>query len=144
MTFEMEGLNKTNCPPWLLLLSFAERSHRVVLCLAIISGMVSGAIFPIFAVLLGNMFKAFSDHGSEQLAPEDFGSAVAQNTTYLVVFAVMSWLLHAAFFTLSSIFGDLQGNSARIQVYDRVLHKEMAWLDTRKHGLSSLLIDLQR
>jgi ATP-binding cassette subfamily B (MDR/TAP) protein 1 len=40
-------------------------------------------------------------------------------------------------------FGELQARTARREIFDSMLEKEMEWYDSREDGIGSLLIRLQ-
>ena len=126
------------------LFAFTQRSHRIILALAIFGDIVSGAVFPIFALLLGDSFKALSDYGAGSASVQELNDAVVQNVTLLAVFAFATWISHTAFFTFSQTFGEMQVRTARRRVFNGLINRHVASFDMLGDGTSNAIFRLQR
>ena len=126
------------CSHWKPLFTFTQLDHRRTLTIAIITGIGSGALFPILAIFLGYIFSAFSDYGANRICVFVFVSRVSLYARYLCVFAMASWILHVSFFASSQTFGDLQAVVAQTQTFNGMLLREMAWFDHHNFGARTL------
>ena len=113
-------------------------SHRRTLAIASVSGIMSGALFPLFAILLGHMFSAFSEYDSGHIHVTILRSRVTTNAIYLCLFAMASWILRTTFFIYSQRFGELQAMAARLDIFDGMLLREMVWFDRHNLGAATL------
>ena len=122
---------------------FTGESHRLILELALLLEVASGAIFPLFAVILGRSFKTYAEYGTGNINEDAFFDRIADTSKLLLVFAGSSWLLHAVAYILSHIFGEIQVGKANERVFGALLRKEQGWFDTRENGLRALLYGIQ-
>ena len=124
---------------WRSLFEFMNRRHAGVLAVAILLSIASGIVVPTLAYFLGRIFNLFADYAVKQITGATFSSKVSRYCLYLVALGSANWLLNGGFFAFWVAFGELQANSARQKLYDAMLHKEIAWYDTRRSGMSAII-----
>jgi ATP-binding cassette subfamily B (MDR/TAP) protein 1 len=125
------------------LFSFTTRKHIPVLAIAVTAGIVAALCLPAMAIVFGLIFRQFSDFGAGKLTGTVFLRNVSKYCMYLVAFGSISWLANSIYFMCFLTFGELQAHSARDQIFNALLLKNMAWYDTRDTGVAAFLSDIQ-
>ena len=128
---------------WRCLYNCITKNHTWPFALAMLFSVVSGMIIPALAVFLGMIFEAFTKYGGQSISGSDL---VKQTSAYgkgLVALGCISGLFNAIFFMCWIIFGELQARGARGETFDKMLDKNMAWIDTRSFGVEALVSQLQ-
>lgn len=128
---------------WRCLYRFTTKNHTWSFALAMLFSVISGMIIPALAVFLRLIFEAFTKYGGQSISGSDL---VKQTSAYgkgLVALGCISGLLNAVFFMCWIIFGELQARGARGETFDKMLDKNMAWIDTRSFGVEALVSQLQ-
>lgn len=128
---------------WKSLFSFTSRSNVSPLILGLGLAIASGLLTPAFSILLGKVFDSFAAYGAGNIEGQDLVGRVSMDGLYLLALGMASWFLNGTYFMFWFIFGELQAKSARNQLYEAMLVKDMEWFDMRKDGVSALLSRLQ-
>lgn len=135
--------NSTVHASWWSLFTFTSKSHSHVLIAAIVLSIAAGVVAPTSAVIFGKIFEAFTSYGASQINGSELVGQVSRYGIGLVVLGCTSGVLNAAFFMSWLIFGEIQAKSARKKLFDSILYKDMAWFDSHKCGIETLVSRLQ-
>lgn len=130
-------------PSWRSILHFTLRIHLIPLAAALILTALSGVIIPAVAIILGKAFDAFAQYGSNKITGPDLVEQITWYAVALTVLGCASGILNGGFFTIWISFGELQAKSAREQLFNEMLEKEIEWYDLRKAGINTLISRLQ-
>lgn len=128
---------------WKALFAFTTTSHIAVLLSALASAAIAAATLPVFSVIYGLVFGAYSDYGAEKLDGDGLLSEVTRLCLIMTGIAAASWILNSIFFFLFLLLGELQAKSARTRVFDALIQKDMAWFDMRESGIAAFLPTIQ-
>ena len=128
---------------WWSLFNFTSKLHTVCLTLAILLSVVSGAIIPTLAVLLGKLFDTFTAYGAKHTSGPDLLTQASELAVALIALGSASGILNGLYFTSWVIFGELQAKSASEELFDGMVDKDMAWYDTHTTGIETLISRLQ-
>lgn len=130
-------------PSWRTILHFTLRSHLIPLAVALILTALSGVIIPAVAVILGKAFNSFAQYGSNKITGPDLVGQISWYAVALTVLGCASGILNGGFFTFWISFGELQAKSAREQLFNEMLEKEIEWYDLHRAGIITLISRLQ-
>lgn len=128
---------------WRSLNNFTDKAHIIPLILALILSVASGVVVPALAIFLGKIFDVFTSFGAGEISGPDLVKKVSTYGIALAGLGSASGLLHAGYFMLWLVFGELQAKSAREKLFDAMLEKDMAWYDMRKAGIDTLISRMQ-
>ncbi|KAI9702276.1 MAG: hypothetical protein M1820_006208 [Bogoriella megaspora] len=134
---------ESHVAPWRALFAFTTKKHLTVLALAIIFSFISAANIPAKAYLLGKTFNVFTTYGAGTITATELKEHVGKYCTYLAIVGLVNWATSAAFFMCWLVFAELQAKTARDEVFEGLLGKEMEWYDTRPNGISATIPRLQ-
>ena len=129
---------------WMPLLIFTQPSHRRILAAASLFEVLSGGAFPLFTIILGQTFNAYAQLGVGAIDHDEFASKVISSSTYLAMYAAVTWLLHAMACVSGHIFAELQTESVRLRTFDALLRRDQTWFDTCGHGIRATVHKIQR
>ena len=124
---------------WHFLFNFTSKRDSIPFLLALTSSVAAGIIAPILAVFLGHIFDLFTNSGAGEISGNILLRKVSMNAVILAVLGTASGFLHASYFMLWLIFGELQGKHARERLFDCLVEKDMGWFDMRTEGIDTLL-----
>ena len=117
---------------WKALFFFTTRKHVGVLVVGCIFALLAGCVTPVLAVLLGDVFNAFTSFGAGQIDSDDLHRRIIQSCFAMVGLGAAGWFLNGAYFLIFVAFGELQAASIRskafvsgIQAY--VHHRKVKW-----------------
>ena len=128
---------------WKHLFAFTRWTHAWTLVVALVAAAITAGLKTVLAVFLGEIFDVIAGFGSGAKNGSDTVREVTQWCLVLLGIGGGNWLSNMAFLTLWIVFGELQAHSARHDIFDTLLWKEMAWFDAQEHGISSLLVRIQ-
>ncbi|KAF6231907.1 hypothetical protein HO173_009744 [Letharia columbiana] len=128
---------------WRSLFNFTSKWDTPPLLLALIFSIAAGIIAPALAVFLGKIFDLFTNFGAGEISGSDLLKKVSANAIVLVALGTASGLLHAGYFTVWLVFGELQAKHVREMLFDSMLEKDMGWYDMRTDGIDTLVSRLQ-
>lgn len=140
---ESEQNERLSKPSWRTILHFTLRIHLIPLAVALILTALSGVLIPAVAVILGKTFDAFAQYGSNKITGPDLVGQISWYAIALAVLGCASGILNGGFFTFWISFGELQAKSAREQLFNEMLEKEIEWYDLHKAGINTLISRLQ-
>jgi ATP-binding cassette subfamily B (MDR/TAP) protein 1 len=129
---------------WKALFGFTTISHIAVLIGALLSAAVAAATLPVFSIIYGLVFGAYSDYGAGRTDGNELLSEVTRLCVIMTGIAAASWFLNSVFFFFFLLFGELQAKSARTRIFDVLIQKDMAWFDMRESGIAAFLPTIQR
>lgn len=128
---------------WKALFGFTTTSHIAVLISALASTAAAAAILPIFSIIYGRIFGAYSDYGAGKTDGDELLSEITRLCVKMTGIAAASWVLNSVFFFLFLLFGELQAKSARTRIFDVLIQKDVAWYDMRDSGIAAFLPTIQ-
>lgn len=128
---------------WKALFGFTTTSHIAVLISALASAAAAAATLPIFSVMYGLIFGAYSKYGAGESDGDELLSEITRLCVTMTGIAAASWILNSIFFFLFLLFGELQARSARTRIFDVLIQKDMAWYDMRESGIAAFLPTIQ-
>lgn len=127
---------------WYSLFTFITRNQIPLLCGGLLLSIAAGAIQPVSGLFAGKIFAAISEDGNEGHYHR-LGETVRTNCIYFCCLACISWALQFSATAIWMIFGELQTQCLRKQVFNALLRKSITWYDTRPGGVQSTLVRLQ-
>lgn len=128
---------------WKALFGFTTTSHVAVLISALASAAAAAATLPIFSIMYGRTFGAYSDYGAGKTDGDELLSEITRLCVIMTGIAAASWVLNSVFFFLFLLFGELQAKSARARIFDVLIRKDVAWYDMREDGIAAFLPTIQ-
>ncbi|KAK5992982.1 Alpha-factor-transporting ATPase [Cladobotryum mycophilum] len=128
---------------WKHLFAFTKKKHAGPLVAALLSSAFSAALKTVLAIILGKIFDIVADFGNGKKDGKDTLTNVSQWCLVLVGLGIGNWLASSAFLASWVVFGELQANSVREDVFSSLLSRGMAWFDSLYQGISSLLVRVQ-
>lgn len=128
---------------WKALFGFTTTSHIAVLISALASAAAAAATLPIFSIMYGRIFGAYSDYGAGKTDSDELLSEITRLCVIMTGIAAASWVLNSAFFFLFLLFGELQAKSARTRIFDVLIRKDITWYDMRESGIAAFLPTIQ-
>lgn len=144
MDIDEGGQNeRSKKPSWRSIFHFTLRIHLISLAVALTLTVLSGVIIPAVAIILGKAFDAFAQYGSNKITGPDLVGQISWYAVALTVMGCASGILNGGFFTIWIAFGELQAKSAREQLFNEMLEKEIEWYDLRRAGTNTLISRLQ-
>ncbi|KAF3258027.1 hypothetical protein TWF132_011886 [Orbilia oligospora] len=120
---------------WASYFGFTRRGHAVCLVFGIASALVSAVVLPISSILLGHVFAEFALYGRGEVTAPDLLPRVSEWIKYYVFLAGGGWLAYGAFYCSWMWFGELQAESARAEIYQALMAKELEWFDNTEHEI---------
>ncbi|KAI9654169.1 MAG: hypothetical protein M1831_005523 [Alyxoria varia] len=128
---------------WKALFAFTTGRHATPLGVAIGFALASGIIPPAFAILLGKIFDQFTDFGAQRLTSAEFEHRMGSLSTYVTVVGAASLILNGCFFMVWVMFGELQAQVCRMNIFEGLSQKSIEWYDMRKSGTGALITRIQ-
>ena len=128
---------------WRSLFNFTSKRDSIPLLLALIFSIAAGIITPALAIFLGKIFDLFTNFGAGEIGGSDLVNKVSAYAIILAGLGTASGLLHAGYFILWLVFGELQAKHVRERLFDGMLEKDMGWYDMRTEGIDTLVSRLQ-
>ena len=137
---------KNNLPrhaSWRSLFNFTSTRDALPLLSAIIFSIAAGIITPALAIFLGKIFDLFTNFGAGEISGSDLVKEVSTYAIILAGLGTASGLLHAGFFMLWLVFGELQAKHVKERLFEGMLEKEMGWYDMCTDGVDTLVSRFQ-
>lgn len=131
-------------PCWRALLYFTSASHILPLFFALFFSISAGFVIPLMSIYMGKIFDRFSDFGAGHLGGKELVEGVYSNSLVLCGLGGASGVLNGAFYGSWLIFGELQAKSAREQIFDGMLAKDLSWYDRHDSKVEALVLRIQR
>lgn len=128
---------------WKTLFSFTSRKHLPVLITGSIFALFAGCVTPILAVLLGNVFDAFTSFGAGKADADTLRSKIATNCLGMVGLGAAGWLLNGAYFMIFVAFGEFQAANIRQKVFSELLKRNIEWFEAQREGSGAFLSSIQ-
>ncbi|EFX02238.1 ABC a-pheromone efflux pump [Grosmannia clavigera kw1407] len=104
------------------------------------SAVVAGAKTA-YALILGEIFQTISDFGSGRVSVHDTVRTISTWCLGLVGLGAGKALISFLMMVMWITHGESRARSVRLQLFQSLLEKEMAWFDTRRGGMSSLMTE---
>ncbi|KAG9258369.1 P-loop containing nucleoside triphosphate hydrolase protein [Emericellopsis atlantica] len=143
----LEAANEAVVQPkkssWKHLFSFTKWSHAGAISWAFLATAITAGLKAALPVLLGETFNVISDYGMGFINGTEATSRMSRWCLVLIGVGAGNWAANSAFLALWVIFGELQANAARHDIYQSLLKKDMTWYDSQSQGISSLLSRIQ-
>lgn len=128
---------------WRCLFNFASKRDTIPILLALIFSVAAGIVAPALAIFLGKIFNLFTSFGAGEISGSNLLKKVSAYAIILAGLGTASGLLHASYFMLWLVFGELQAKHVRERLFDGMLEKDMGWYDMRTDGIDTLVSRLQ-
>ena len=122
------------------LFAFTRWQHGGTLACAVVATIITGALKTVLAIVFGKIFEVITKYGSGQTDGATTSSNVTTWCLVLVGLGLGTWAANTAFLAFWMVFGELQAKSIRDAVFASLLHKDMAWFDSQRDGVTSLLV----
>jgi len=131
-------------PTWRHLFAFATpRQHLPALLPALATCLFVSGLKSFLPVAYGHFFNAFAAWGSGQITVDEAFVRVVTWCLILVAMGAATWLSNGLFMAAWIAFGEGQAKTARREVFDALLKREMAWYDVQADGMASLLTRIE-
>lgn len=124
---------------WRSVFSFTTREHALTLILSFLLATIVGLMKPAIAIFIGKVFNDLTNFGGGKINAAELISNVSKWCIYITAFGGISWILNGVFFSMWLRLGELQAKSARGNLFDSMLKKEISWYDLRSEGIGALL-----
>ncbi|UNI24824.1 ATP-dependent permease [Purpureocillium takamizusanense] len=128
---------------WASLFAFTKASHLAPLTAAVLASAASAGLRTAFAVFVGRIFDVFAAFGGDLRSGDSAVHDVSEWCLLLTGLGLGNWLINASLLSLWVAFGELQAESARRSLFNTLLYRDLAWFDTSKRAMSSLLVTMQ-
>ena len=128
---------------WIGLLSFMVKKHILILALAIAFALLAGLVMPFFAFILGNLFDSFMLFGANSISSQTLLDQVVTSCLRLAGLGITSWVLNGSYFLFFIVFGEQQAASARKDIFQGLLEKDIEWFEAQEDGTAAFLSYLQ-
>lgn len=125
------------------LFSFITTNHVPTMALATFFALLAGIIMPLFAVILGNLFNTFMLFGAGSVSSQTLLDQVVSGCVQLAVLGIANWVLNGSYFLFFIVFGEQQAASARAEVFQGLLEREIEWFEGQENGTAASLSCLQ-
>ena len=126
-------------PSWRSLIEFTSKKDTNLFLVAVTLSIASGIVAPALAIFLGKIFDLFTSFGAGEISGTDLLKNVSKYSIILAGLGTGSGLLHASYFMLWLIFGELQAKYLRRRLFDSMLEKGLGWYDMRTDGIDTLV-----
>lgn len=140
---EVEENNSAKHASWRSLFNFVSKSDTIPFLLALVFSIAAGIVAPALTIFLGNIFDLFTNFGAGEISGSDLLKRVSTYAIVLAGLGIASGLLHASYFILWLVFGELQAKHVRERLFHGMLEKNMGWFDMRTDGIDTLVSRLQ-
>lgn len=128
---------------WKSLFNFTSRKHLPILITGSLFALCAGCVTPVLAVLLGNVFEAFTTFGAGQSDAGTLRSTIATNCLGMVGLGAAGWFLNGAYFMIFVAFGEFQASSIRGKVFVELLRRDIEWFEAQREGSGAFLSGIQ-
>ena len=128
---------------WRSLFNFASKRDTVPFFLALNFSAAAGIVAPALAIFLGKIFNLFTNFGAGEISGSNLLNKVSAYAIILAGLGTASGLIHASYFMVWLVFGELQARHVRQRLFDGMLEKDMGWYDMRTDGIDTLVSRLQ-
>jgi ATP-binding cassette subfamily B (MDR/TAP) protein 1 len=128
---------------WKALFGFTTKKHLPILFGAVFSASCAAATLPVFSIIYGLIFRAYTDYGLGTLESSVLVTHVTRYCLILTGIAAINWMANSFYFFFFLTFGELQARGARNRIFDALIRKDMAWYDTRETGIAAFLPAIQ-
>lgn len=128
---------------WKALFGFTTKKHLPVLCGAVLSAIVASITMPVFAIVYGLIFRAYTNYGAGHIDSHELIATVTRYCVILCGIAALTLITDSLYFSFFLAFGELQAKSARNRIFEALLKKDMTWYDTRETGVAASLPVIQ-
>lgn len=128
---------------WTALFSFTDKKQTLTLILATAFAVLAGLVMPAFAFILGDFFNSFMLCGAGGISSQTLLDQVITGCVKLAYLGLASWLLNGCYFLLFIVFGEQQAASARKDVFQSLLEKNIEWFEGRGDGTAAFLSCVQ-
>lgn len=128
---------------WMALFGFTGKRQTLTLVMATAFALLAGLVMPFFAFILGDLFNSFMVFGSSRISSQALLGQVVMGCVKLACLGLASWVLNGSYFLLFIVFGEQQAASARKNVFQSLLEKDIEWFEGREDGTAAFLSCLQ-
>jgi len=125
------------------LFSFTTAYHVLTLALATFLALLAGIIMPLFAIVLGNLFNTFMVFGAGGISSQTLLDQVVSGCMQLAGLGIANWVLNGSYFLFFILFGEQQAASARREIFEGLLGREIEWFEAQENGTAAFLSCLQ-
>jgi ATP-binding cassette subfamily B (MDR/TAP) protein 1 len=129
---------------WKNLFLFTKTAHAFPLTGALLASALTAGFKTVLAVILGRVFDIIAGYGNGTLSSSKAVSEMSKWSLVLFGMGIGYWLANSIFLALWVVFGELQADSVRKDLFGNLLARDMAWFDSQSDGISSLLVRIQR
>ncbi|KAJ6104580.1 ABC transporter integral membrane type 1 [Penicillium sp. IBT 18751x] len=130
-------------PSWNSLFVFTTQQYLPVLVTGTLFALLAGCVTPLLAILLGNIFDAFTTFGGGETGADYLCDTVRTNCVGVLGLAAAGWFLNSAYYAAFVAFGELQASSIRTSVFVELLKRDVAWFESQEEGSGALLSAIQ-
>lgn len=128
---------------WMSLFSFTTKKQTLMLMMATVFALLAGLVMPFFAFILGDLFNSFMLFGAGRIPSQTLLDQVVTGCVKLACLGLASWVLNGCYFLLFIVFGEQQAASARKNIFQSLLEKDIEWFEGREDGTAAFLSCLQ-
>lgn len=137
---EQEYISKVG---WKGLFAFTTRRHVPVILGGVVSTTVAALTMPTIAIVYGFIFEQYTLYGAGSVDSYTLMSSMSRYCVVLAATCALNWVSNSFHYFCFLTFSELQARSARNQIFDALIKKDMAWFDTRSIGMAAFLPTVQ-
>ncbi|KAJ5173009.1 hypothetical protein N7492_005602 [Penicillium capsulatum] len=130
-------------PSWGSLFGFTLRAHLPTLIPGAVFALLAGCVTPALAILLGNLFDAFTNFGAGRITGDELRTRVESNCLGVFGLGAAGWLLNGAYFAAFVVFGALQACFIRKRLFAELLKRDVEWFEAQDEGVGAFLSGVQ-
>lgn len=136
-------LSQDHAQSWKIVFIFTSRAHLLVLFPAILLSAVAGLLQPLVAIFFGKILETFSEFAGGQIDGSILMRRILENVYALLGIGCCTLVLKGGQLALWLMFGEMQAQAVREELFESLLEKDVEWYESRATGVTTLLTRLQ-
>jgi ATP-binding cassette, subfamily B (MDR/TAP), member 1 len=115
-------------------INFTQKAHLLFLLPALFISLVAGILEPALAVFFGKFFDVFSNYEGDRISEIQLLDKILVDVQALIDLGAATLLVKGGYFASRLVFGELQAQSVRNELFEKLLRKDLEWFETRTSG----------
>lgn len=129
---------------WKDLYAFTTKAHLLALVPGLLFAICAGILEPVIPIFLGKFFDAFADFGAGKISSDKLMDQTLTSVYALLGVGCGTWILKGGMFATWLAFGEMQAKSAREELFQCLLYKDIEWFEIGDTSVEAMLTTLQR
>lgn len=141
--FAREHEASVSRPTWRHLFTFNTNNHAAPLILAFLAAAFAAAAKTTYAVFLGKIMDIVAPLGAGTISKEAAWTGVSHWCMILAAMGVANGVANSIFMATWALVGEITARNARRVLFGNLLQQDLAWYDSQRHGIGSMLSGIQ-